>query len=62
LLGYFLRNILPEGFYFPGFGFVATLLLIFICGVLVNNIITAAIIKKIQEKLDAIISYEKKSK
>lgn len=51
ILGHLLKEVLPEGFYFPGYGFIATLLLIFICGLLVNNLITATIIKKIQEKL-----------
>lgn len=54
ILGRFIRDILPMGFYYPGYGFVATILLIFIFGLLVNNLITATIIKKIQEKLTEI--------
>lgn len=54
ILGNFIRDILPDGFYLPGYGFVATLLLIFIFGLLVNNLITATLIKKIQEKLTEI--------
>ncbi|MBC7457398.1 MAG: DUF502 domain-containing protein, partial [Bdellovibrionaceae bacterium] len=54
ILGKFIRDILPEGLYFTGYGFVATLLLIFIFGLLVNNLITATIIKKIQTKLTEI--------
>ena len=46
ILGRLIQSLLPEGFYFPGYGFFATLLLIFIFGLLVNNLITAAIIKK----------------
>lgn len=54
ILGHFIQNILPDGLYFPGYGFVATLLLIFIFGLLVNNLITATIIKKLQSKLTEI--------
>ncbi len=54
ILGKFIRDILPDGLYFPGYGFVATILLIFIFGLMVNNLITATIIKKIQEKLTEI--------
>lgn len=54
ILGRFIRDLLPEGFYLPGYGFIATLLLIFICGLLVNNLITAALIAKLQEKLTEI--------
>ncbi len=53
-LGHFVRNLLPDGFYFTGSGFIATLVLIFICGLLVNNLITAAIINKIQAKLSEV--------
>ncbi len=55
ILGKFIRDILPEGFYFPGYGFIATLLLVFIFGLLVNNLITATIIKKLQEKADRVL-------
>lgn len=54
ILGRLIQSLLPEGFYFPGYGFFATLLLIFIFGLLVNNLITAAIIKKMQAKLTEI--------
>jgi uncharacterized membrane protein len=54
ILGKFIRDSLPEGLYFPGYGFVATLLLIFIFGLLVNNLITATIIKKFQTKMTEI--------
>jgi uncharacterized membrane protein len=54
ILGRFIRDLLPEGFYFPGYGFMATLLLIFIFGLLVDNLITATIIKKLQSKLTEI--------
>jgi uncharacterized membrane protein len=54
VLGRFLKNVLPEGYYIPGYGFIATLLIIFIFGLLVNNLITATIIKRLQEKLTEI--------
>lgn len=54
ILGRFLRSILPDGYYLPGYGFIATLMMIFIFGLLVNNLITATIIKKFQQKLTEI--------
>lgn len=54
ILGQLLRSLLPEGYYLPGFGFIATILLIFIFGLLVNNLITATVVKKIQNKLTEI--------
>ena len=54
ILGNFIRQVLPDGLYFPGYGFLATLLLVFVFGLLVNNLITATLIRKIQEKLTEI--------
>lgn len=54
LLGSFLRQILPQNSYYPGFGFLATLVLIFLFGLLLNNFITASLVEKIQEKLTEI--------
>lgn len=51
LLGNFLRNILPDNFYIPGFGFLTTLILIFLLGLLLNNFVTAGLLHKLQEKL-----------
>lgn len=51
LLGTFLIQLLPPNTYIPGFGFLATLVLIFILGILVNNFVTASILHRIQEKL-----------
>ena len=53
-LGQYIRQVLPDGSYIPGLGFIATLLLIFLSGVLVNNFMTGALIEKIQEKLTEI--------
>ena len=54
LLGQFLRRILPDNAYFPGYGFLATIIIIFILGLLLNNLVTATLIQKIQEKLTEI--------
>lgn len=54
LLGHILRQLLPVDAYFPGYGFLATIILIFILGLLLNNLVTAAVVQKIQEKLTEI--------
>lgn len=54
ILGNLLRTLLPEGYYLPGFGFIATIILIFIFGLLVTNLITATVVKKIQNKMTEI--------
>jgi uncharacterized membrane protein len=51
LLGSVVRRFLPPEAYLPGFGFLATLLLIFLLGLLLNNFVTAGLFRKIQEKL-----------
>jgi len=51
LLGSILRKFLPPEAYLPGFGFLATLILIFVLGLLLNNFVTAGLFRKIQEKL-----------
>lgn len=51
LLGSVVRQFLPPEAYFPGFGFLATLILIFALGLLLNNFLTAGLFRKIQEKL-----------
>ena len=54
LLGSFIKNILPNDVYIPGFGFLATLVLIFLLGLLLNNFVTAGLLHKLQEKLTEI--------
>ena len=54
LLGSFLRQILPPDAYYPGFGFLTTVILIFLLGLMLNNLLTASILRKIQEKLTEI--------
>lgn len=48
-LGDSLRQILP--IYIPGLGFLLTVLLIFILGLLLNNLITNGIFQKLEQKL-----------
>lgn len=54
LLGQFLRQILPNNAYFPGYGFLATIVLIFFLGLLLNNLLTATLMQRVQEKLTEI--------
>lgn len=51
LLGRFLIKLLPENAYIPGFGFLATLVLIFLLGLALNNFVTAGLLRSLQEKL-----------
>ncbi|MBY0554145.1 DUF502 domain-containing protein [bacterium] len=54
LLGNFLRSALPTDTYIPGFGFLATMVLIFLLGLLLNNFVTAGLLLRLQEKLTEI--------
>ena len=54
LLGQFLRQILPKNAYFPGYGFLATIVLIFFLGLLLNNLLTATLMQRVKEKLTEI--------
>ncbi len=54
LLGNILRYLLPNNTYMTGFGFLSTLLLIFLLGLLLNNFVTAGLLLKLQEKLTEI--------
>ncbi len=51
LLGSLVRSVLPSNAYFPGFGFLTTIVIIFLLGFLLNNFLTAGIFRKVQEKL-----------
>lgn len=51
LFGNFLRRILPDGTYIPGFGFLATIFSILLLGFLVDNFVTAAFFRRIQEQI-----------
>lgn len=50
-LGSILRHLLPEQAYVPGFGFLLTLVLIFLFGLLLNNIITVSFWAEVEKKL-----------
>ncbi|MBX3017834.1 MAG: DUF502 domain-containing protein [Bdellovibrionaceae bacterium] len=43
LLGWLVRAVLPEHFYVPGFGFILTLIVIFLFGLLLNNFLAERI-------------------
>jgi uncharacterized membrane protein len=51
LLGDLLRRIIPTDAYIPGFGFLSTMVLIFLLGLMLNNFVTARLLKWLQEKL-----------
>lgn len=51
LLGRFIIQVLPENYYIPGYGFLATLIIIFLLGLLLNNFVTAGILIRLQERL-----------
>jgi uncharacterized membrane protein len=51
LLGTFLRRTLPADAYFPGAGFLATIVIIFLLGLMLNNFLTASFLKWIQERI-----------
>ncbi|MFZ3230340.1 MAG: DUF502 domain-containing protein [Pseudobdellovibrio sp.] len=51
LLASFLRNVLPKDAYFPGFGFLTTVIVIFLLGLMLNNLLTASVLTWIQKKL-----------
>lgn len=51
LLGSLVRRLLPPEAYYPGFGFLTTVILIFLLGLMLNNLLTGSLLRKIQEKL-----------
>ena len=53
-LGGFIKYIMPEHTYIPGLGFALTIALIFLFGLLLNNFILQAVMKKVEHKLKAI--------
>lgn len=54
LLGSFLRQAIPPEYYYPGFGVLATLILIFLLGLMLNNLVTAGLLNRLQEKLSEV--------
>ncbi|MGE0633540.1 MAG: DUF502 domain-containing protein [Pseudobdellovibrionaceae bacterium] len=53
-LGHVLRLVLPEAFYIPGLGLLATVILIFLFGLLLNNYLTAQFLRQIEKRLTKI--------
>ena len=51
VLGNLMRRILPSSVYFTGFGFLTTMILIFLLGLMLNNWVTAGLLRRLQEKL-----------
>ena len=54
LLGSFLRQVLPDHAYITGYGFFATLILIFLLGLALNNFVTGSLLQRLQEKLSEV--------
>jgi uncharacterized membrane protein len=53
-LGSFIKRIIPPEDYIPGYGFMATIAIIFLFGLLLNNIVMNSLLKNIEEKLTAV--------
>lgn len=51
VLGSILRSVMPAANYVPGYGFLMTIILIFIFGLFLNNLITATFWKNVERKL-----------
>lgn len=50
-LGHVLRIILPEAFYIPGLGLLATFALIFLFGLMLNSYLTGEFLRQLERKL-----------
>lgn len=50
-LGNILRKMIPSSIYFPGIGFLTTIIFIFLLGLMLNNWVTAGLLRRLQEKL-----------
>ena len=53
-LGGLIKVIIPEDQYIPGLGFALTLSLIFMFGLMLNNLILQTLLRKVEEKLKSI--------
>lgn len=53
LLGNFIRNFIPQA-YIPGLGFILTILLIFLFGLLLNNLFINALYESIERRLQSV--------
>ena len=54
ILGIYIRQILPEGFYIPGFGIIVSILLIFLFGLLLNNFFSARFVIWLEKTLNKV--------
>lgn len=54
VLGNFLRKVIPPENYIPGYGFLATILMIFLFGLLLNNLVIKSVLGTIESKLSAV--------
>jgi uncharacterized membrane protein len=54
LVGQIIRVFVPEGFYIPGLGVIATLVLIFIFGLLLSNFVMRELMESIERKLKSV--------
>lgn len=54
LVGEILRALVPDGFYIPGLGVIATLVLIFFFGLLLNNFVMSELMESAEKKLKSI--------
>lgn len=54
LLGSFLKTFIPPESYIPGYGFLLTILIIFLFGLLLNNLVIKTILNNIEAKLSAV--------
>lgn len=54
LVGHALRSLMPDGLYIPGLGVLATLVLIFIFGLLLNNFVMSELVFRAEKKLKSI--------
>ncbi len=54
LVGQILKAFVPEGFYIPGLGVIATLVLIFIFGLILNNFVISELVDRAEKKLKSI--------
>ncbi|MEY4615456.1 MAG: hypothetical protein RJB66_416 [Pseudomonadota bacterium] len=54
LVGHILRLLMPDGFYIPGLGVIATLVLILIFGLVLNNFVMSELMERAERKLKSI--------
>jgi uncharacterized membrane protein len=54
LVGQILRNFMPEPLYIPGLGVVATFILIFVFGLMLNNFVLSELLLRVEAQLQTI--------